>query len=435
MHQPSGSYQSGALQEVDDSQAPDTRRRIQTKRPTIKSTKTEPDHGAMSRAWSWRHAIAKSGLPAITRLVLHTLGLKMDATGGSCYPPISEIAELSGLDKKTVLKHLEIAEENGWIEVSQHGFRGQKWKRNEYVARWPGRDLSGETVVAIENEGGGAVPPPSNTKVVEMVPEGGGIGSQKVVEQLHQDNILPSNIPKNSPPAAAEGEGSRRSDRKTIDRAFTLWYATWKKGDIEFARNAWFALSAEDRLECIERTPDYLRLAKASDLMAAAVYLKNRHWRDLPDKALEGELAVPHNAFSKAWSARRLFELMAAPKPPPVPLTRFQHAQQRLGGEAAEQVNRERKIAYGWPVVVTMHRRAEMGEGMTVAPWLVRLSEGFVAVHRDSDLAASWRSLQELLGWPPLPEKVEWLFFPPGDPEEAIAAWVELIRTAPGSDG
>jgi hypothetical protein len=43
-------------------------------------------------------------------------------------------------------------------------------------------------------------------KVVEMVPEGGGNDDLKVVEQLHQDKILPANIPDNSPSAGA-GEG------------------------------------------------------------------------------------------------------------------------------------------------------------------------------------------------------------------------------------
>ncbi len=396
----------------------------------------EPDHGAVSRAWSWRHAIAKSGLPATTRLVLHTLGLKMDATGGSCYPPISEIVELSGLDKKTVLKHLEIAEAKGWIEVSQHGFRGQKWKRNEYVARWPGRDLVGNAAQTDQEEGGGVAPPPSEgEKVVELVPEGGGIGSRKVVEQLHQDKNLPANSPANSP-ASGAGEGDlNKVDRKKIERAFTLWYASWDKGEIDFARNAWFAMPAEDRDECIEKTPEVLRWTKASERAAAAVYLKGRLWRDILAGILpEAQRSILQNAYSKAWSARRLFELMADPAEPPVQPTRFQQMEMAKGGEAAEKVKRERRLAYGWPKVINMHRRAEMAEGVTVAPWLVRLSEGFVGYHRDSADVAAWRRLQEQQGWPPLPERVEWLFFPPGQPDEAIADFREAVARERGND-
>jgi hypothetical protein len=411
----------------------------------------EPDHNAKSRAWSWRHAVGKSGLPPTTRLVLHTLGLKMDATGGSCFPPISELVELTGLDKKTVLRHLELAEEKGWIEVSQHGFRGQRWKRNEYIARWPGRDLAGSAASLDNdegggmipppfddddsNEGGGVVPPPSATKVVELVPEGGGTGSQKVVAPRHQDKILPANSPKNSP-AAGAGEGSlNKADRKKIEHAFTLWFATWDKGDIDFAKNAWFALSDEERAECIAATPEIVRWTKLSERKAAAVFLKERQWRDILAKMPpESERTVLHNAYSKAWSARRLFELLAPAAEPPVPPTGFQQMQLRKGGAEADAIKRERRLAYGWPVVTNIHRRAEMAEGITVAPWLVRLSEGFVSVPRSSALAAAWRALHERHGWPQMPERVEWLYFPAGEPEEAMQEFSEALARERGND-
>lgn len=398
----------------------------------------EPAHGSGSRAWSWRHAVAKSGLPSNTRLVLLTLSLKMDETGGSCYPPITELVELSGLDKKTVLKHLEIAEDKGWIEVSQHGYRGQKWKRNEYVARWPGRDLVGESAKADDEKGGGAVPPPSEEKVVELSPEGGGTVSQKVVEQLHQDKTLPANSPSNVP-AAGAGEGDlNRADRKKIEHAFTIWFAAWDKGDVEFARNAWFAMPAEDRAECVEKTPEVLRWTKKDDRSAAAVYLKGRQWRDiiaaLPP---ESDRSGLHNAFSRAWSAKRIMHLLANPSEPPVPPTRFQLMQLQQGGEAAEKIRLERRLAYGWPKVMTMHQRAQMAEGVTVAPWLVKLSENFVSYHKDSAEALRWKAYHQVQGWPWLPvpaSGVDWLYFPPGEPEQAVAEFSDAIMRERGND-
>lgn len=393
----------------------------------------EPEHYGSSRAWSWRHAVGKSGLPPMTRLVLHTLGLKMDATGGSCYPSIADLVDLTGLDKKTVMKHLDIAEEKGWIAVSQHGFRGQKWKRNEYVARWPGRDLVGEAANSSENEGGGAVPPRSTPeKVVEMVPEGGGNDAQKVVEQFHQDKTLPENIPTNSPAAGAAREGSK-ADLKKISRDFTIWYASWEKGDEGFARNTWSALSAEDRAECIRRTPDVLKQVPKSERVAAAVFLKARGWTEIPELPPESERTVLHNAFSKAWSARRFAELLRDPAAPPVP-TAFQQAELRKGGDAAEAINRERRLRYGWPRVITIHQRAEQAEGITVPPWLVRISEGFVPHHRDSDMTEQWRLLHERNGWPWLPEKMDWLFFPAGDPEEAMIEFRDAVARERSND-
>lgn len=392
----------------------------------------EPDHGAMSRAWSWRHAVGKSGLPPITRLVLHTLGLKMDATGGSCYPPISELVDLTGLDKKTVLKHLEIAEESGWIVVTQHGFRGQKWKRNEYVARWPGRDLSG---IAASNEdsegggnppsrsddahaskGGGTVPPRSVAKVVEIVPEGGGNDDRKVVEEFHQDKNLPTNIPENSPAAGAEEGVLKKVDRKKIEHAFTLWFATWKKGDIEYARNAWFALSPEDRNECVERTPAYLRWAKPADLMAAAVYLKNRHWRDLPEHVL----AEPINAHGiakvcgKLWMGTR-FEALSKEPTGLLYVTSFDETRIAKGMISREQLMLEKRRDNGWTLVNTMRDLARRREPFNTSLSLLPLVQDFRQVHRDSDVFAAWKRLHERNGWPFIEHPPEWVYFPPVD--------------------
>ncbi|MGZ2455474.1 helix-turn-helix domain-containing protein [Rhizobium anhuiense] len=403
---------------------------------------TEPDHYATSRAWSWRHAVGKSGLPPITRLVLHTLGLKMDATGGSCYPPVSELVELTGLDKKTVLKHLDIAEEKGWIEVSQHGFRGQKWKRNEYAARWPGRDLTGTPATVADDEGGGAVPPPSDAeKVVEMAPEGGGNGDLKVVEQLHQDKILPANIPANLP-AAGAGERISNEDFKVKDRLFKRWFPTWPTyvADSEReARKVWFDLSNEERIDCIERTPTYIAAVKATGRtkgwQAASIYLSTRAWQKLSDP--KSDIAPPsvHNPFSRAWSALRLSELLKPMASAMPALTIFQRGEVAKGGDAARQVDRERREKYGWPKVITMHQFAERAQGSTVPPDLVAISEGFEKVHRDSELAAEWKELHLRHGWPWLPSTGhEWLYFPPGEPETALAEFKTATARERGDD-
>jgi hypothetical protein len=397
----------------------------------------EPDHGAMSRAWSWRHAVGKSGLPPITRLVLHTLGLKMDATGGSCYPPISELVDLTGLDKKTVLKHLDVAEENGWISVTQHGFRGQKWKRNEYTARWPGRDLAGHAADTSPDEGGGAVPPRqieeetakgggavpprSDAKAVEMVPEGGGNDDRKVVEELHQDKNLPTNIPSNSP-AAGAGEGVlKKSDRQKIEQAFTLWYATWKKGNVEFARNAWFALSAEERAECIQRTPAYLRW-KPSEVMAAAVYLKNKHWRDMPEHLATAPEKTHGIAkvCGKLWMGTWLETVLGEPDGVIV-FSATDERQIASGDVTRQELFQQKRKAYGWTKASRMRSLAQSGEKFITSLVLLPKVDGFRQVHRDSELFAAWERAHERRGWPcigevvRLPSVTEYPWFPPVD--------------------
>lgn len=389
----------------------------------------EPDHMATSRAWSWRHAVGKSGLPPITRLVLHTLGLKMDSTGGSCYPPITELVELTGLDKKTVIKHLEIAEANGWIEVSQHGFRGQKWKRNEYVARWPGRDLTGEAAKVSDDEGGGNAPPPSAEKAVEMVPEGGGNGSMKVVEELHQDKILPTNIPDNSPAAGAVERDLKRADRKKIERDFTLWFASWKKGDVEFARNAWFALSDEERAECTERTPAYLGWVKESERNAAAVFLKNRQWRDLPEHLLAPPEVTRGIAkvCGKLWMGTRLAALSREPTGRLV-ITAFDERRVLSGEISREELMRQKRREHGWPQVTKMRDMARRREPFVTSLALLPHVSEFRQVHRDSALFAAWADLHERRSWPFIEFAPEWVYFPPTD--ESADSLDEAVETA-----
>lgn len=201
-------------------------------------------------AWSWRHAFTSSKLPSTTRLVLHTIGMYMNEVGEGCYPSVANICEKSGLDKKTVLKHIGVARDAGWISVAQHGFRGQRWKRQEYAANWPERDLISGGVPVEENEGCGAVPPALKVnKVVELVPEGGGIEGSKVVEQLHQDKNSPITSPVTSPiEREAREENSKKEDRKAIERSFKKAFRDWPRSLTDSepdAYRAWQSLTIE----------------------------------------------------------------------------------------------------------------------------------------------------------------------------------------------
>ncbi|UVC14725.1 helix-turn-helix domain-containing protein [Mesorhizobium onobrychidis] len=90
-----------------------------------------------SRAWTWRHAITQSDLPATTRHVLLTLSCFMNEVGEGCYPTQDDLAKATGLTERAVRTHTEIAVEKGWLKRQEHGFRGQKWKNYEYSALWP----------------------------------------------------------------------------------------------------------------------------------------------------------------------------------------------------------------------------------------------------------------------------------------------------------
>lgn len=397
---------------------------------------TEPDRSGVSRAWSWRHAIAKSGLQPVTRLVLHTLGLKMDATGGSCYPPISELVELTGLDKKTVIKHLDIAEQAGWITVSEHGFRGQRWKRNEYVARWPGRDLDGHASVEncegggavppafgeqISPEGGGALPPPSGAKVGEMVPEGGGNGSIKVVEQLPQDKILPTNSPENLPfrESAGEGKAVRKIDRDKVKKAYIAWFDRWPKtrqGKSGYAENTWFSLSDDERAECIRLTPAYLRLNKVDDLPTAPTYLKERGWTSVheQDTAPEKTRGVA-KPFGKLWMGLWIDTVSRPADATRIKITAFDERQVELGHVDRDELLYRKRLEHGWPVVSEMREKARRGEAFVTSLGLLPAVSGFRQLRSDSHAFKAWQDWHRQRGLP-FPERApEWVWLPAMD--------------------
>lgn len=90
-----------------------------------------------SRSWSWRHAIVKSDLPPTTRHVLLTISVFMNDAGDGCYPTTKQLAEATGLSERAVCEHIARASSSGWLSISVHGFKGQKWKNHQYEAAWP----------------------------------------------------------------------------------------------------------------------------------------------------------------------------------------------------------------------------------------------------------------------------------------------------------
>ncbi|MBD3616659.1 MAG: helix-turn-helix domain-containing protein [Gracilimonas sp.] len=90
------------------------------------------------KVWDWRaYIIHYAPANPTYRHVLLTLSCFMDSAGGSCFPSIKKLSECTSLSKPSVIKYLNQAEEDGWIEKSVHGFSGQGWKRHEYTASIP----------------------------------------------------------------------------------------------------------------------------------------------------------------------------------------------------------------------------------------------------------------------------------------------------------
>lgn len=230
-------------------------------------------------------------------------------------------------------------------------------------------------------------------------------------------------------------------DRKKIETAFWALVKDWPNfdtADKQGPLKQWFALSAEERHHAVIRfTAWRATFGNRKHITMPSTYFREKLWNNFPDPIPEGERAVVHNPFSKAWSAKRIFEMLKDPATPSIAPTAFQQSELRKGGEAAQKVILDRRLKYGWPKVVQMHQRAEMAEGVTVAPWLVRLSERFEKAHRDSETVRLWRELHDRNGWPwaRLPDSLDYYFFPPGEhPEEAMIDFRDAISRERSDD-
>jgi DNA-binding transcriptional MocR family regulator len=68
-----------------------------------------------------------------------------------CFPSIATVAEATGLSKRTVLRHLHAARDEGWILTNAKAGSGRGWKRNEYVGTYP---QGGDPVSVPKPQGG-----------------------------------------------------------------------------------------------------------------------------------------------------------------------------------------------------------------------------------------------------------------------------------------
>lgn len=123
----------------------------------------------------------------------------MNDHGTGCFPSIATLMIDTSLSNKAVITHIKKASEAGFLDVSLHGYSGQKWKRNEYKISLP-----------------------NHNKVVNVSPEGGEPDDQKVVNEVHTNT--PVNTPKNNKIIIKEFEyfwqayGSHGSRKTALDK-------------------------------------------------------------------------------------------------------------------------------------------------------------------------------------------------------------------------
>jgi len=88
--------------------------------------------------FEWRDTVlSKSGPCPTTRLVLSALGKHMNKTGGSCYPSYELLVEETGLSLRSVKRHMNLANNEGWFKRSEKKGHAKGWRRYDYQATLP----------------------------------------------------------------------------------------------------------------------------------------------------------------------------------------------------------------------------------------------------------------------------------------------------------
>lgn len=142
------------------------------------------------KVWDWRSYILHYAPDNSTyKHLLLTLSCYMDSSGGSCFPSISTLEDVSSLSRPTIVKYLKKAKKDGWLCIDQHGYGGKKWKRNEYTASVPDK-----VVKELNQKEQGS----KTAKEGSKTDNGRRLNSlQKVVKEVN--SISTYNTPSNSP--------------------------------------------------------------------------------------------------------------------------------------------------------------------------------------------------------------------------------------------
>jgi hypothetical protein len=87
----------------------------------------------------WRKAVlGPDGPPSgTTRFVLLTLSAHMNEEGGSCFPSVELLAKETRLSKRAVMRHIQFAVAEGWLDRTEAMGQGKGWMRAEYQATVP----------------------------------------------------------------------------------------------------------------------------------------------------------------------------------------------------------------------------------------------------------------------------------------------------------
>jgi DNA-binding transcriptional ArsR family regulator len=88
--------------------------------------------------WSWRHAIAETDVPPLTKLLCYTLSLDLSDAGKFTRVGVAELCRLSGMSERSVTTHAANAETAGLVTIERVRNQAGHVTGTRYYPRFPG---------------------------------------------------------------------------------------------------------------------------------------------------------------------------------------------------------------------------------------------------------------------------------------------------------
>jgi hypothetical protein len=216
------------------------------------------DHSAKPRPFihRFRSGVLRTSMPSPLKIVLLVLAEFADAEGGSCYPSLTSISRLSGLNEKTVRRHLE--KSCAWFERTGHSGAGHQWRTYGYrllipegadtaPARWLGPIAQGaDSVSAAFPQGEGtestastATCGHSDSNVRTLSPERADTESNDIGFEIGK-SILGENAPADavaSPGGSITKEKKPKRRQKKSVQTFDEWIASFPEDQDAIAKD------------------------------------------------------------------------------------------------------------------------------------------------------------------------------------------------------
>jgi len=142
------------------------------------------------RLWDWRAAVFASKLESSTKLVLLALAEHMSKDCENCFPSQETIMRKTSFGKTTVIKHLKIAADSGWIQIKRKPRKGKKWKLNHYIALLPKQSSGNEPELHIGSSFSRESSSPSKQSIVREMNTNSSSNSSKRKRYRANDSFV-----------------------------------------------------------------------------------------------------------------------------------------------------------------------------------------------------------------------------------------------------